>query len=159
MRSLKVLPEWGVGHIRAECERHLSPAPSLDHRLIRAAHTPHGVVKVVPGQSSPLRKMKRPSIVQDVGPQGCVGGGDGGGQLTPSGHHRLCGGDQGGPSLRDPQLLQVQGGDSLAPALHLLQHPEKRVIGDLSNEKQYCWYLVVRLVVGDRGLKRRNRVE
>merc|ERR1719362_1153393 len=117
--TLHLLPERGVGHVRAEGERHLSPAPGLDHRLVWAAHAAKRVVKVVPGQSSPLRKMKGPGIVQDVGPQRGVGRGDGSGQC-PLGDHRVCGGDQGGSSLADPQLLEVQGGDTLAPALHLL---------------------------------------
>lgn len=45
--ALHLLPERGVGHVRAECEGHLSPAPGLDHRLVRTAHAAQAVVKVV----------------------------------------------------------------------------------------------------------------
>ena len=106
------LPERGVGHVRAECEGHLSPAPGLDHSLVRAAHAAQAVVKVVSRQSSPLTLMS--SVVQDVGSERGVGGGGG-----VHGHHGWSGGG------RDPQLLEVDGGEALALSLHLLQHPDQ----------------------------------
>ena len=95
------------------------------------------------------------SVVQDVGSERGVGGGGHDGPGGGHGHHRRSGGG------RDPQLLEVDGGEALALGLHLLQHPdqsEESMRTILTNERRVS-YLVVRLVVGDSGLNRRNRVE
>lgn len=57
------------------------------------------------------------SVVQDVGSERGVGGGGHDGPGGGHGHHRRSGGG------RDPQLLEVDGGEALALSLHLLQHP------------------------------------